>query len=104
MPLILATWEAEIRRTADQAILGKKLVKLVGPCQPTSGCSGVWLSSHTIQEAEIRRITVPIQPGQKIFVRSHLKGKNLNVVLPACYPHYGRECKMGITREEGPEA
>jgi hypothetical protein len=26
------------------------------------------------------------------------------VVLPACYPHYGRECKMGITREEGPEA
>jgi hypothetical protein len=37
-------------------------------------------------KAEIRRIMVLGQPGQKKFARPHLNGKNLGVVVQTCHP------------------
>jgi hypothetical protein len=56
-PIILATWEAEIRRTQFKASLGKILVK--SPFQPIAEHSGRLLSPQATQdEADIRNITV----------------------------------------------
>jgi hypothetical protein len=40
----------------------------------------------TIQEAEIERIMVRSQPGQKIHKIPHLKQSKLGIVVHACHP------------------
>jgi hypothetical protein len=47
------------------------------PSHTIVGHSGIHLSFQAMKEAETRSMTVLGQPGQKKFVRSHLKGKSL---------------------------
>jgi hypothetical protein len=54
--VILAMWEAEIRRTKVQGQLGQKV--LGAPSQPVVGCSGTHLSSSAMQGSTNKRITV----------------------------------------------
>jgi hypothetical protein len=52
-PLILATWEAEIRRISVQGHHGQKVHKT--PPQPIIGHGGAHLSFQQPREAQIRR-------------------------------------------------
>jgi hypothetical protein len=36
----------------------------------------------------------------KKFIRPHLNGKRLGVVVPAYHPSYGRQCKIGRCQPE----
>jgi hypothetical protein len=66
MPVILATWKAEIRRIAVRGLPSQKVSKT--PCQPiVGGHSGMSLSSQAIQKARIRRIVFPGWSGQNIM-------------------------------------
>jgi hypothetical protein len=49
--VILATWEAEIRRITVGGQSGQKVPKTSS--QPTVGCSGMYLSFHLHGEAQI---------------------------------------------------
>jgi hypothetical protein len=46
-------------------------------------------------EAEIRRILVQSQPGQKMFARPHLNGKKLGMMTCACHPGDRGRHKIG---------
>jgi hypothetical protein len=46
-------------------------------------------------EAKIRRIGVPGQAQTKMFVRPHLHGKKLVMVVHACHSSDGRKHKIG---------
>jgi hypothetical protein len=66
MPVIPATWEAEIRRITGQGPT---------PSQPFVRNCGAHLSSQATKEAEIRRMVVPSQPtGNKM--RPHLQNNH----------------------------
>jgi hypothetical protein len=74
IPVILATWEAEIQKIEIQDQPRQKANK-TPPSQPIAGSNGVCLSSQTTWEAEIRRITIPGQSGQKSLQNPVLKEK-----------------------------
>jgi hypothetical protein len=62
MPVILATWEAELRRLAI-AGQSRQNVGDIAP-QPRVGCGGTHLSSHAMKKGsegslKIRRIVIP---------------------------------------------
>jgi hypothetical protein len=61
MSVILATWEAEIGRTAVWGQSGQKVCKT--PSQSLAG--GMHLSFQATWEAELGRITATGQPGQE---------------------------------------
>jgi hypothetical protein len=62
MPVILATWEAEIGRMVLPGQWGQKLHRTLS--QPIARYSGTSLSFQTTRKAEFGRITVPGQPEQ----------------------------------------
>jgi hypothetical protein len=59
MPVILATWEAEIERTAVQAEISRAISTHIE-------CCGAHLPSQTIRKAKIGKIRIPSQNGQKV--------------------------------------
>jgi hypothetical protein len=64
MPVILATWETEIRKIMVESQPGQKITKT--PSQPIAGHNAVdaiYLSFHAMWEADIKRISVPGQSG-----------------------------------------
>jgi hypothetical protein len=63
MPVVIATWEAEIRKIVAQDQPRQKVGD--NPSQPIAGLSGTHLLSQAIWKVEIRRIAVPGQQGQK---------------------------------------
>jgi hypothetical protein len=63
-PVILATWESEIRRIIIQGQYRQGGLKTPTP-RSTAGHSGVFLSSQAIWEAKIGKIMIPGQPRQK---------------------------------------
>jgi hypothetical protein len=64
LPVILATWEAEIKRTMVQVQSRKKSSQ--DPISTHSRmCSGAHLSAQPTQEAEIEKIVVSGQPVHK---------------------------------------
>jgi hypothetical protein len=65
MPIILATWEAEIRRTTVQACQGKKFAR--PPSQSIAGCVCVITRYGVEKNVEIQRIMLQGQPWQKIL-------------------------------------
>jgi hypothetical protein len=69
MPIILATWEAETRRTEVPGQPGQKFCET--PSQPTAGCGVVGGSK------------VQASPGTKIYKTSISKKKKLGVVATA---------------------
>jgi hypothetical protein len=88
MSVILATWEAEIRRIVVQGQLGHET-----PSQPIiAGHSGTHLSSQATQDSEIRIVAPASQT--KNFVRPHINGKRLGVVACATQPCEGRKLKI----------
>jgi hypothetical protein len=56
MTVIIAAWEAEIWRIMVPGQSGQKVFD--NPSQPIAECSGAYLSSQAIWEADIGRITV----------------------------------------------
>jgi hypothetical protein len=93
MPVILATWEAEIGRIAVQGQARQKVLKTLS--QPTAECRGTDLSLQAMQEAKIGRITVLGQHRQKSLQGPYLNGKKLGVVPHICHPSHGRRHKIG---------
>jgi hypothetical protein len=75
MPVILAIWEADIRRIAVHET----------PSQPIVGSHSTHLSPQAVQEAEIRMKMVPGQPRQNSSRDHHLNRKNLGMVTHACH-------------------
>jgi hypothetical protein len=47
-------------------------------------------------EAEIGRMAVLDQSGQKCLQDLHFNGEKLGIVSGACYPSDGRRCKIGL--------
>jgi hypothetical protein len=64
MPVILATWKAEIRRMVVPGQPRKKKKKKKGS-QPLAACVGILLSSPALQGSTNRRITVQSYMGRK---------------------------------------
>jgi hypothetical protein len=60
-PVILATWEAEIKRLTVRGQPGQIVLKTISKIPNTAGC--LWLTSIILatQETEIRRIMVQSQ-------------------------------------------
>jgi hypothetical protein len=77
------TWEVNIGRTKIQGCLqGVHETS----SQSIAGHSGVHLSPQATLEAEIGRVMIQSQSGQKKFARPHLNGKMLGMVVHACQP------------------
>jgi hypothetical protein len=75
MPVILATWEAEIRRVMVQDQPEQKVHET--PSQSTAGYRGMHLSSQSTQESEMGQIIIPGHHGVRgKFARLHLNRKN----------------------------
>jgi hypothetical protein len=92
-PVPLATWEAEVRRLAIQGQLTQKVHET--PSQPIGRHSDIHLSSQTIWEVEIERITVPAQPRQE-SLQDLISMEKAGVAACACHPsHSDRKRKMG---------
>jgi hypothetical protein len=64
MPIILTTWENEIRIVV-QVQPRQKLPET--PFEPIGRFGGMCLSSQTVREVETGKIIIPGQPGQKSF-------------------------------------
>jgi hypothetical protein len=91
--VILATWEAGIRRIAVQGQPRENSFR--DSIQSVAGHSGMCLSSQATWEGKILTIVAPGQPSQKTFVRHHFNGKNLDMVVQAWHPSEGRKHKTG---------
>jgi hypothetical protein len=88
-PVILATWEVQIRRIRVQGQFRQRVHE--SPSQPMSGHDGLCLSS----QAEIGSIMAPGQPRQKMF--AHLNRNKLSVVAHASHPNDNWQCKVGCS-------
>jgi hypothetical protein len=65
------------------------------PSQPTTKQGGTQLSPQATREAEISRIAVPGQPGQKDLQAIILMGKQLGMLAHACHHSHGEKRKVG---------
>jgi hypothetical protein len=91
-PVILASWEAEIKRSQLEASAGNKIAR--PPSQPVAGHGGMYLSSQLLGRLRLGRSQ--FRPAQaKMFVRPHLNGKKLGMVVLACHPSYGKKHNIG---------
>jgi hypothetical protein len=90
--VILATRAAEQGGSKFEASQGKKFTR--PPSQSIAGHCGAHLSFQATWKAEIRRINVPGQTGQK-FVRPYLSGKKLDMVPYPCHPWNSGKHKIG---------
>jgi hypothetical protein len=79
----LAIWEAEIAESWFQTCSGKRET----PSQPIAGHSVcICHPKLHVQEAEVRRFSVPGQPKRRKVGETPSQQKKLGLVVPACHP------------------